>query len=328
MLAAGIVFMLEWEPLVHHAPVWDTGDDLWGIFRAAHYVGWGWLGGVYTPSNSVVSFPGLPILLAPVAMLTGFLHLSESDTQVLVAHPSAALVLQPVVLLLTSTVVFAVDALAQRIDVSMRQRLVLTTLVAIIAWPIASVWGHPEDALAMTFALYAMVNVLDGRWARCGWLLGVGILMQPLVAMLVPLVVGAAPPGRRLFLVIRSAVLSLGLVTVAYVGNPAGTYQMLVKQPTQPYLNHATPWVALAPRLDTGSGGAVAGQSATSFPDWRRLGSVALALLRGRWSGTDDRRALGYRSRAVRLAAPPKAADAPMAGGAGTRRLGASSRRS
>jgi hypothetical protein len=249
MVSFGMVFMFEYAPLVFHLGLWDTGGDLWGIFRAAHYVGWGYLGGVYTPSNGVVTFPGLPVLLAPVAMLSGALHLTESDPMLLVAHPSAALLLEPVVLILTSTVLFAVDALAQRLGVPSRRRMVLTTVVAIIAWPVAAVWGHPEDALAMTFALYATIALLDGKWSRCGWLFGCGIVLQPLVAMMLPLFIAAAPQGRRMAVAVRSAVLSAVLVGVAFAGNPADTYQMLVKQPTQPTINHATPWLAFAPKL-------------------------------------------------------------------------------
>ena len=53
-------------------------------------------------------------------------------------------------------------------------------------------------------------------------------------------------------LAIRSASLSVVLVVVAFIGNPSGTFRQLVKQPTPPAVNHATPWVALAPRVPDG----------------------------------------------------------------------------
>src|ERR1700732_3718063 len=55
MLAGGALFMFGWDPLVKHTHAWFVGGDLWGIFRAAHYVGWGFVGGVYAPGNGVVS---------------------------------------------------------------------------------------------------------------------------------------------------------------------------------------------------------------------------------------------------------------------------------
>jgi hypothetical protein len=250
MVGIGILFMLGWDPLVHHVGLWDTGTDLWGIFRGAHSVALGFLGGIYLPANGVVAFPGVPVILAPVAMLGDSLHLTEAAA--LVAHPTVALILQPVELLLASTVVFAADALAERLQVGNGRRISLCFLVAIIAWPTAAIWGHAEDALAMTFTMYAMVALLDRRWSGCGWLLGCGIVIQPLVALTLPLFIGAAPPGRRLLLAVRSAALSVVLVGVAFVGNAAGTYRQLVTQPTPPSVNHPTPWMALAPKVTSG----------------------------------------------------------------------------
>ena len=62
-----------------------------------------------------------------------------------------------------------------------------------VAWPVVAVWGHAEDVLAMTFAIYAMIAMLDGKWKKMGWLFGLGIVMQPLVALLLPLFIGATP---------------------------------------------------------------------------------------------------------------------------------------
>jgi hypothetical protein len=250
-MAAGAAFMFGWDPLVHHIGAWDTGDDLWGMFRAAHYVDWGFLGGVYTPSNGVISFPGMAVLLAPVALLTGHLHLVESAPLIFVPRPTAALILQPVELILASTVIFAADALSERLEVSRHRRILLCVVVAAIAWPIAAVWGHAEDALAMTFAMYAMVAMADRKWSRCGWLMGFGIVIQPLVVLLVPLFIGASPSGRRVGFAIRSAALSVVLVMVAFAGDAADTYRALVKEPTPPAVNHPTPWIAFAPKVST-----------------------------------------------------------------------------
>jgi len=253
MVAVGMAFMFGWNPVVHHTGNWATGNDLWGIFRAAHYVGWGYLGGVYTPSNGVIAFPGMSVILAPVAMLSGHFHLTESDPLMVVARPTAALLLQPVELLLASSVVFATDALAERLNVLKGRRAQLCVLVGIIAWPVAAVWGHAEDVLAVTFAVYALLALIDGKWARCGWLLGVGIAIQPLVLLLVPLALGASPSGRRVALALRSAALSVVLVGVAFIGDRADTFRALVKQPTPPSVNHATPWIAWAPQLNSGA---------------------------------------------------------------------------
>jgi hypothetical protein len=273
MLATGFAFMCAWNPAVHHVNSWNIGGDLWGIFRGAHYVGWGFLGGIYTPSNGIITFPGMSVLLAPVAMLSDKLHLTESDSLFAVARPTAALILQPIELLAASTVVFATDALAERLHVSKKRRIVLCFVIALIAWPTAAVWGHAEDALAMTFAIYAMGAMLDRQWSRCGWLLGLGIVMQPLVALMLPLFIGATPSGKRMLLAIRATILSIVLVGVAFAGNASETFRALVKEPTPPSVNHATPWVALAPKLTSGSA-----QTAHHASLMLGLGHAALAV--------------------------------------------------
>jgi hypothetical protein len=249
LVVVGLAFMFAWMPVVDHQAAWYTGDDLWGIFRGAHYVGWGYLGGVYASGNGIVSFPGIAVVLAPVAMLSGRLHLTESYPSIILLRPTAALLLQPIELLLTATVIFACDALAECLHVPSKRRIALCFAVGAVAWPVAAIWGHAEDALAMTFAMYAMVAVANRKWVRCGWLLGLAIVIQPLAALLIPLFVGTVPAGKRVGTAVRAVALSAVLVGVAFIGNPGGTYQQLVEQPTPPRINHATPWAAWAPIL-------------------------------------------------------------------------------
>ena len=112
-----------------------------------------------------------------------------------------------------------------------------------------AVWGHAEDAIAVGIALLALSALIDKRWSRAGWLFGVAVVFQPLVLMLLPLALGYSPRAKRLLLLVRAVALSAFLVGVAFVGAPSDTYQAIVEQPTQPSVNHATPWIALAPTL-------------------------------------------------------------------------------
>jgi hypothetical protein len=270
MFATGMVFEFFWIPTVYHQSRWFTQGDVWGMFRAAHFVGWGDLGGIYTAGNGVVTFPGMAILLAPVAMLSGALHLTESYNGVFLAHPTAILLVLPVELVLASTVVFAADALAQDLGVSRARRAWSCMLIALLAWPTAVLWGHAEDALVMTLALCAMRAALGGRWVRTGWLFGLAIVIQPLIALVIPLFLAASPPGRRLMFAVRCAALSAFTVGVAFLGNPSGTYRALVQQPTPPDINHPTPWVALAPKVATASNGV--DQGSAGVPSFGRGG--------------------------------------------------------
>ena len=245
----GMVFMVEWDPLVHHSQNWVIGGDVWGIFRGAQYVSWGDLGGIYNQGNGVVAFPGMEVLLAPVAFVSDHFHLVSSFGPFVIHRPSTALVLMPAELVLASTVVFAADALAERLGVNRRRRICLCAAVAVVAWPTTAIWGHAEDALAMTFTLYALTAMLNRKWALMGWLLGVGVLMQPLVVLLLPLLLGATPRGQRFLLGVRALVLSTFLVVVAFAGDAADAYRSMIEQPTPPSINHATPWSYLSPVL-------------------------------------------------------------------------------
>jgi hypothetical protein len=247
MLGMGITYLLCFGSVVHHRPVWTTGGDLWGITQAAQAVARGRFGGVYDSGTFVLSVPGMELLLAPIAKVVAWAHLTANVGPYRFDHPSAALVLVPVEMLVASTTVFAGDALAERWGVGTGRRAGLCLVVGAAAWPVAAVWGHAEDCLSVAIAMYALMAMLDDRWVRAGWLLGCAIAVQPLVGLLVPLVVGAAPSGRRVGLVLRSAALSVALVALALVDDPAATFHAVLQQPTPIELNHGTPWAALSP---------------------------------------------------------------------------------
>src|SRR5271165_2576304 len=73
LVVTGMTYSLFWAPVVRHRSYWIMSFDLWSTFRGAHFVGWGDLGGVYGAGTALVTFPGILIVLAPLAMLTGAL---------------------------------------------------------------------------------------------------------------------------------------------------------------------------------------------------------------------------------------------------------------
>ena len=249
VVALGVSFFFFYDPVFRHSDSWTDPSDLWGMFRGAHYVGWGYLGGIYNQETGMVTFPGIAVVLAPIAILADLLHLNAPIQSLLIPHPSAAPLLVPVVLLLASTVVVAADVLADELGVGKARRAVLSLLVGVMACAATIIWGHPEDALVMTFGCLAMVAVLRGNWRRAGWLFGIAVAFQPLIAVTIPLFVVATPRGQRLLFAVRCSIISAFLVGVAFLGNPSGAYRALVEQPTPPLVNHATPWVSWAPHV-------------------------------------------------------------------------------
>src|SRR5580700_6328011 len=155
-------YSLLWGPLALHRSVWVVKADIWGSFRTAQFVSWGDIGDVYRSGGGLVTFPGVSLLLAPVALLVDLAGLSTAFPFG-IAHPTAWLVIGPFISIVGSLVLFPLDALAEYIGVSRRRRVVLSIVEAVALWPVIGVWGHPEDTLAVAFAVWGLLFVLQGR---------------------------------------------------------------------------------------------------------------------------------------------------------------------
>lgn len=244
----GMSFSLLWGPVVRHHQYWVTPGDLWGTYRAAHFVGWGDLGGVYGSGTALVTFPGILLVLAPVAMLTGALGLGESFPRFL-PHPSAWLVLGPFEMILSAVALFACDALAQRLGVGLGRRAVLCLAEAAVLWNVSVIWGHPEDALAIGLALYSLIFAFDARWTGAGWLFGAALATQPLVVLMFPVLLAVGGRRHVVGLVTRGVAPAVAVVLTPLLSQFHATTHALLDQPNFPRIDHATPWTTLAPVL-------------------------------------------------------------------------------
>ena len=249
VVVVGMVFSIWWDPVVHHTASWVTPGDVWGTFRDAHLVAWGGEGTLYAsnvqPLTGYISLPAMPVVLAPFAVLSGALHLTESLPLAL-GRPSAWLLLGPVEMAAGASALFPLDAVARRLGIGPRRRAVLVWAEAALFWPVIALWGHPEDLIALGMGAYALIAVQEHRWRRAGILFGVALAFQPLVVLLLPLV-AAAIPWRRLAPFAGLVVAPAALLLVAPLAHAWGTtLHALVDQPTYPAVNHPTPWLALS----------------------------------------------------------------------------------
>ncbi len=305
----GLLYCFRWGPVVRHKPyLWITPGDIWTTYRASAAVAHGHLASVYGPG--FLSFPGFLVLLAPLGALansftttaieishnglptTGLhellLHgtpyfiedLARSGQKIYSIHRNVSVVLLPVMLLLSCVALFALDALAERLGVTRHRRAVLCVVQAVLLWPVTVISGHPEDAVALALAAYALIFAFDRRFTGAGWLFGAAVAVQPLVIVLFPLLLALGGRSRALGLVIRGA---LPAVVVAIPPLAADAHDMLhalVDQPTFPNVtnNHKTPWTFLAPKLGgTGQNAKVGGGPTRSI-------ALALAALLGWWA--------------------------------------------
>jgi hypothetical protein len=217
--------------------------------------------------------------------LCGALGLTESFPYVL-PHPTAWMILGPYEIVISCTALFACDALAERLGVGRARRAWLCVVQGVVLWNVSVHWGHPEDALAMALAIYALVLALDGRWTGAGWLFGAAVATQPLVLLMLPVLMAMAGRQRVVALLTRAALPALALLATPLVAEFHTTAHALVAQPNYPNLDHVTPWTALAPRL----GGSGKGLMVAAGPG--RVLAMVLACALGwrarRWRNRPD----------------------------------------
>src|SRR5215831_16057028 len=175
-----------WGPVYYGEQTWAVPDDLWATLVAAQRLLHLDLAGLYTAPTNLVSFPGAALILVPVAAVMDAAGIPiQAGPQDL--HPVGWLVAGPLETLISAVALFAADALAERMGVSLLRRFLLAAAGATALWNVTVRWGHPEDAVAVGLLLYAVLALSNGRLNRAAWLAGAGVAVQPLVLLAFPL---------------------------------------------------------------------------------------------------------------------------------------------
>jgi hypothetical protein len=281
ILLTGMIFSFWWNPLTHQGSGWYTPSDIWDSYRAAQYVGWGFEGEIYKSQTYFDSFPGIAVLLAPIAKLAGTLHLSESFP-LHILRPSTWLLLGPTSLISGGFLLFPLDLLARRLFIPKRGRVVLMWIEAALIWPTIVLWGHPEYAIALAFGIYGVVASYDGKWVRVGIFMGLALLFQPFTALIMPLAIIRLPARRWIATASIIVLPSLLLLVPPLVKEWHATTFTLLRQPNYPIGDHPTPWMSLAPVLQKSHRGFVQiAEMVTKSNGTRRLAEVKVEVLHG-----------------------------------------------
>jgi hypothetical protein len=311
-IGLGSLYCFRWGSVVRHVQSqWITQPDLTVIFGAASTLAHGHLSAIYQ-NPQLREFPGNLIALAPVGALSSVFHTTFvaishhgqliTQPEYLVSHTSQILdsgtilskdrateyavqpqwfvFVAPYVLALSCIALVALDALAERLQVSRPRRVVLNLAEAVVLWPVIVLWGHPEDAVAVALALYALIFAMDRRWTGAGWLFGAAVVVQPFVLVVLPILLAMAGKERALGLALRTFIPGVALTVPPLVLDFHGTVHDLVTAPAYPYVtgNHQTPWTALSHRI----GGRGANTTIVGGP-LRRLPTLAIAVALGLW---------------------------------------------
>jgi len=266
-------------------------DFVWTVLDARTML---WSGGIthlYHGNGSIlVALPGFPIVLAALIKVLTLVGVAAPSVGLARGHGGefanylaggSWYVIYPFATAAGLSALFPLDALARRCGITGLRRWTLTIALGAGFWWMAVLWGHPEDGLAVAFLAWVALRALDGRWTSAGWLLGLGIAIQPLVLLGAPVIFMMAGVRRWPRLAVRSAIPGLLAVAIPLFGDPSDTLRQVLKQPTY-NLNpsaRVTPWVGVVPH--PGVGVVDAG--------WPRVVAVLLACLVGflavRWWG-------------------------------------------
>jgi hypothetical protein len=254
LVLVGMVTTTGGAHLIGHAG-WGLPNDLWATLVAAERMVHGDFAHLYTPPTALVAPPGTPIVLLPAAALVMALGLTPGPPVTQSITPSAWWVAGTYEIAVSCLVLFAADALAERMGVTLGRRAVLALGEAVALWNVSVRWGHPEDAVAVALLLYALVAVADGRVERSGWLVGAGVAVQPLILLALPVLLAAVGTRRAVGYAARALGPLAALVAGALAANWRATWHAVSAQPNYPLVDHPTPWIRFAPHL---AGGVVA----------------------------------------------------------------------
>jgi hypothetical protein len=241
-----------WGPRYYGKTAWAVPDDLWATLVAAQRLLHLDLAGLYTPPTNLISFPGTAVILVPLAAVMEVaglpLHAGRQGP-----HPTEWLLVGSYQTAISAVVLFAADAIAERLGASRPKRLLLAAAGATALWSVTVRWGHPEDAVAVGLLLYAVLALADGRMVPAAWLAGAAVAVQPLVLLAFPVLVTAVPHRRLPGFLTRAAVPSVLLLGAAAAANWTATIGQVTNQPNAPSVDHPTPWIYVAPQMRDGS---------------------------------------------------------------------------
>lgn len=276
LVAIGMASSIWWGPDLLGNSVWSLPHDLWGTLVAARRLAHLDVGGLYTQPTGLVAFPGTAVILVPVAAIIGAAGLSLQIPGAQNPHPGVWLLAGPYEIALSGVVLFAADAIAERLGVTRPKRAVLAAAGAVALWGVSAQWGHPEDAVAVGLFLFGILALSDSRIERSAWLTGAAVAVQPLVLLALPIVLVVLEPRRLAGFLTRAAAPAVLLLGAAALANWQATFSAVTSQPNSPVINHPTLWTSFVPHL---SGGVVAAGPARALAI---LVACGCALVAGR----------------------------------------------
>lgn len=209
-----MLFSLWFVPDVLGYYGWFVSNDIWQSVDGARYVWHGALGYAYEGTRSY-ALPLSFILMAPAAGIIDHYGLVEGSP-ISLPTPSAWLVAAPYSLLFGVFFLHALRKLSRDLGVTKRLWAVQLLGALVVLLP-CYYWGHPEDALAMTFVVYGARRFLRGDHLAAAIYLSLAISSKQWAVVLIPFLLISTPAGRRLRTLVAATALP-GAFTLFVVG--------------------------------------------------------------------------------------------------------------
>jgi hypothetical protein len=227
----GAMLVVFYEPLVfNHLHVWllSGASDLWVQWRGAGLIpNKSGYSSIFLYDSLLKTPPGWELLISPIAhrFLAWPFPLVPGGWGI--AHPRAMWIAGPTELAAVPFCLCAVDVWLRRLGASRGRRVVALVGLAVVI-PAASLWGHPEDLMALACALLSLRAVLDDRWSA-GWWMGAALSFQVEAVLVLPLCF-VLLSRRRVQFVAESLALPLAVLAVPLIGDPHDTINALLHQ--------------------------------------------------------------------------------------------------
>jgi hypothetical protein len=276
-IALGMAYTMLFMPATTHIRGWWVIGDVWPPMLAARFVANGALGYMYEATPFFTAGPLLPILLAPVAAVGDAYHLTD-NYRYLVPHPSLWLVYGPYAMAFGIALLYAARSLGHMFwlkeglvfrEATPRPLWTQIATAGLVLMPVAIVYGHFADVLALAFLLLGIRSTVSSRFVQAALWFGLAIATQPWALLCLPVFIAAAPAGSRTRTLVRSLLLPGVLVGYTLITDWTNASTAFFRPRAFPQLGHAALWVSRSTQMIVGSP--------------VRLGSLAVAVTLGWW---------------------------------------------
>lgn len=278
----GSMLLIFFEPTVANGQsVWLLSEhsDIWVQWQAAGLLpDPGGYSHIFAFDDVLKTPPGWEVLISPIAhhfLSWPFPSLGHGFG---IPHPKALWVAGPTELAAVPFCLCAIDVWLRRLGVSVARRVWALVALAVVLPP-ASLWGHPEDLMALGCALLSIRAIRDDR-RSAGWWMGFALAFQVEAILLVPLCLVLISGRRRVAYLAQSVAIPLAVLAVPLIEAPRLTIDALLHQAIFAGGDRYTPTQRVVPDSATAVDFVTLGLAALiAVAVWRRRDRISDSLV-------------------------------------------------